>query len=365
MTDHPVDVSTTHDAVPAPGPGHPTGPHPTTDDLVQAPRSDHPTTDDPVAALRSDRPVDLSILIVTHRHPAMVRDCLASVYRETRGVAFEVLVLDSASGDGTAEMIAAEFPQVRLLAREDNVGFARGNNLLAREARGRHLLLLNPDTVVLNGALQRLHHFADEHPAAGLYGARTVTPDGDLDPTSCFGPTTVRSLALFASGLSTAFPGHGRLNPEGIGGWRRDTVREVGWLTGCVLLLPRALWDRLDGFDLRFWMYGEDQDLCLRARALGARPLHVPHATVVHLGGASSSSSGDKLVLIHRAKATVLRRHHPPLAARAGLALLHVGVALRAAGARVAAALGRPHATAWTQVWRDRATWRAGYGPGA
>lgn len=304
---------------------------------------------------------DLSVLIVTHRHPDMVRDCLASLYRETRDVDFEVLLLDSASGDGTAEMVAAEFPQVRLFPREDNVGFALGNNLLAREARGRHLLLLNPDTIVLDGALQRLHAFADAHPGHGLYGGRTVTPDGALDPTSCFGATTVGSLALFATGLSTAFPRSPRLNPEGLGGWDRDTVREVGWLTGCLLLVPRALWHQLDGFDLRFWMYGEDQDLSLRARAAGARPVHVPGSTVVHLGGASSSSSGGKLVLIHRAKATILRRHLPPGRARVARALLLAGVALRAAGARASTLLGRPHAAAWAQVWRERAAWRDGY----
>jgi N-acetylglucosaminyl-diphospho-decaprenol L-rhamnosyltransferase len=306
-------------------------------------------------------PVDLSVLIVTHRHPDMVRDCLASLYRETRDVAFEVLLLDSASGDGTAEMVAAEFPQVRLFAREDNVGFARGNNLLADEARGRHLLLLNPDTVVLDGALQALHRYADEHPGRGLYGGRTVTPERRMDPTSCFGPTTVRSLALFATGLSTAFPRSPRLNPEGLGGWERDTDREVGWLTGCLLLLPRDLWRALGGFDLRFWMYGEDQDLSLRARALGARPTHVPDATVVHLGGASSPSSGKKLVLIHRAKATVIRRHLSPRRARVGLALLLAGVGLRAAGSHASAAIGRPRAEAWAEVWRERAAWRDGY----
>ena len=310
-------------------------------------------------ATRDDAP-DVSILIVTYKCRDEARDCLASIYGQEHGVSFETLVLDNDSGDGTVEMVRSEFPQATLVALDENIGFAAGMNRLAESARGEFVLLLNPDTVVRAGALASLVAFARAEPKHGLYGGRTVNPDGTPHPASCWGKPTLWSLTCFATMLSTAFKGSALFDPESLGGWQRDSVREVDIVTGCLLLAPRALWQELEGFDARFFMYGEDADLSFRARALGYRPAITPEAVVTHEIGVSSATREDKLLLLFRGKATLLRKHWRGLRLRAGLFLLSAGVGVRS----LLAVLGRrtdPRAAAWRQVWRERRGWLAGY----
>jgi N-acetylglucosaminyl-diphospho-decaprenol L-rhamnosyltransferase len=213
------------------------------------------------------------------------------------------------------------------------------------------VLLLNPDTTVVDGAVQRLVAFADHHPGHGLYAGRTVDPDGNLDPRSCWGFPTLWSTLCFALGLSTLFKGSPTFDPESLGGWQRDTVRPVDVVTGCLCLVPRATWLELGGYDERFFVYGEDVDLGLRARAAGYRPLLCPDATIVHEVGRSSATRGDKLVLLHRGKVSLLRKHWSRPSAAVGVALLRAGVGLRAA-------LGRD---AWPELHRRRAQWLQGH----
>ena len=128
-------------------------------------------------------------------------------------------------------------------------------------------------------------------------------------------------------------------------------MREVDIVTGCLLLAPRPLWEELGGFDTRFFMYGEDADLSLRAAALGYRPAITPDAVVTHEIGVSSAAREDKLLLLFRGKATLLRKHWRGLRLRAGLGLISAGIGLRSLISR----------GPWTQVWRSRSDWRAGY----
>ncbi|HXV34302.1 MAG TPA: glycosyltransferase family 2 protein [Gaiellaceae bacterium] len=293
---------------------------------------------------------DVSILIVTYRCRDAARACLASL-RDTVDVPHEIVVLDNASGDGTVEMVREEFPDVRLIASEENLGFALGCNRAAEAARGEYLLLLNPDTEAHEGAVANLLAFARAHPEHGLYGGRTLDPDGSVNPGSCWGAPTLWSLFCFATLLTSAFKRTRLFDPESLGGWKRDTVREVDIVTGCLLLAPRTLWEELGGFDTRFFMYGEDADLSLRAAALGYRPAITPDAVVTHEIGVSSAAREDKLMLLFRGKATLLRKHWRGPRLRLGLGLLVAGVRLRS---RIS---GGP----WTQVWQNRADWLAGY----
>jgi GT2 family glycosyltransferase len=305
---------------------------------------------------------DLSVLVVTYRCRDAARDCLASLAAQETPLDVEVVVVDNDSRDGTVELIRDEFPHVRLLALDENVGFAAGVNLAAEEAVGEFLLLLNPDTVVHDGALDALVGFARAHPEHGLYGGRTLDPDGTVNPGSCWGPPSLWSLACFAGMLNVAFRGSRVFDPESLGGWQRDSVREVGVVTGCLLLARRDVWRDLGGFDTRFFMYGEDADLSLRARARGFRPAITPDAVVTHEIGVSSASRPDKISLLLRGKVTLLRKHWSPARARIGVGLITAGVGLRALLARLR---GGRHASAWRDVWADRGGWLEGYGEAA
>src|SRR5262249_52669728 len=229
----------------------------------------------------------VSIIVVSYRTRELTLECLRSIARETVGVSHEVLVVDNASGDGSAAAIAQEFPDVKLIALDGNVGFARANNIAAGEARGRYLLLLNPDTVVIDRAIDRLLEFAAEHPQARIWGGRTLYADRTLNPTSCWRRMSLWNVFCRTAGLTGLFPRSQLFNSECYGRWDRSTVRDVDIVTGCFLLIERDFWQRLGGFDARFFMYGEEADLCLRAAKLGARPAVTPNATIIHYGGAS------------------------------------------------------------------------------
>ncbi len=304
---------------------------------------------------------DVSIIVVSYNTRELTLECLQSVYHETREVSFELIVVDNASADGSAQAIAEHFPDVRLLAESENLGFARANNLAAREARGDFLLLLNSDTVVLDKAIDRLVRFARQHPEAGIYGGRTLFEDGTLNPSSCWARSSPWSEYCHAVGLSRLLCFSRMFNPESYGNWQRDSVRAVDIVSGCFFLIRRSLWQQLGGFDSEFFMYGEEADLCLRARKLGARPLICPEAQIIHYGGRSESSHAGKLVKLLAARRRLINRHWPRFWIGFGHTMQELGVLQRLVLYRLAARLGRrqagQRAATYREVWQRRAEW--------
>ena len=310
----------------------------------------------------------VSIVIVSYNTRDETLACLASIAEQTRDLPHEVIVIDNASPDDSADAIAQAFPNVRLIASYENHGFARANNIAAREASADLILLLNPDTIILDRAIEKLIAFARENPQAQIWGSRTLFGDGRLDPTGCFARMTPWSLFCRATGLSNAFPRSAFFNGEAYAGWQRDTVREIDIIAGCYLLITRDLWNRLGGFDPVFFMYGEEADLCLRAAKLGARPLHTPDAPIIHLGGASEKTRAGKMVKLLAAKATLVDRYFPRFARPLGHGCLLFWPWSRCIGLSVKARLKpSPVATeelsAWREIWAKRETWRHGFPP--
>ena len=310
--------------------------------------------------------IDVSIIVISFNTRDMTIECLRSVYAETRGVSFELIVLDNNSVDGSAEAIRKEFPGIDLIKLKQNIGFAAANNFVAKRVRGRRILLLNPDTVILDRAIDHLVSFADKNPSCGLWGGRTVWGDGSLNPKSCWRRMGLWNLFCFVSGLAYIAPDNPILNSECYGGWKRDTVRCVDIVTGCLLLIDKRLWDQLGGFDPIFFMYGEEADLCLRAQRVGARPIVTPSATIVHYGGASSSSSVDRIAAVFKGKVTLMRRHWSPVNRGMGRALLLLAPLVRWWMYNLAAQVTRKPrlrqvAKDWQAVWRLRGQWLEGY----
>ncbi|MFN3868545.1 MAG: glycosyltransferase family 2 protein [Hyphomicrobiaceae bacterium] len=307
---------------------------------------------------------EVSILVVSYNPRARTLAAISSAAAETRS-RHEIIVVDNASADGSAAAIAAHPAAPRLIALDDNIGFARANNVAARAATGDYLLLLNPDTVVLGGAIDQLLAFARARPSAGIWGGRTLFADGRLNPSSCWRRMTVWNLFCRATGLTGIFPGSRLFNSEAMAGWRRDTVREVDIVSGCFLLIRREMWQRLGGFDPTFFMYGEEADLCLRARAVGARPVVTPKATIVHLGGASEATRAGKMVRLLAAKTTLIDRHMPPMTRTIGRTLLRLWpltrwLALAAATTLTANLRAGQAAATWREIWDRRGEWQRG-----
>jgi GT2 family glycosyltransferase/acetyltransferase-like isoleucine patch superfamily enzyme len=300
----------------------------------------------------------VTAVVVSYNTCDWLARCLASLPAACRDHDLDVVVVDNASADGSADLVADHFPDVRLIRNDVNIGFARAVNLGAAEATGDHLVLVNPDGYLEPGALDHLVAFAVAHPEYVICGGRTVTPDGDLDPRSCWAAPSLWSLASSALMLSTLRPGSTLFDPEAMGDFARDTARPVDIVTGCLLLVALDDWRALGGFDERYFVYGEDADLCLRATAeTGRRCAITPEAVMVHAVGLSSESTPAKHELLLKGRITFVLSRWPSGRRQAGRALIVGGVLVRTAAARAGMARG----TGWSEVWRHRRRWWKGF----
>jgi N-acetylglucosaminyl-diphospho-decaprenol L-rhamnosyltransferase len=229
----------------------------------------------------------LSVIILSWNVRDLLAQALTSLYTTAAGVdALEVIVVDNASHDGSAEMVAREFPQTRLIANQENRGFTRGNNQGISEASGNYILLLNPDTELLPGALQALMAYLDKHPDTAMVGPRLLNPDGSTQPSRRRFPT-LPILFLESTWLQPLAPKSAlaRFYMQD----RPDTVaQEVDWITGAAMMVRREAVERVGPLDEGYFMYSEELDWCRRFRDAGWRIAYVPTAEIIHYGGKSS-----------------------------------------------------------------------------
>ncbi|MEO1282485.1 MAG: glycosyltransferase family 2 protein [Pseudomonadota bacterium] len=310
--------------------------------------------------------IDISILVVSYNTCEMTLAAISSALRETTKYTIELVVVDNASTDGSPNAIAAAFPDVKLIRSKRNLGFGAANNLASAHAHGDRILLLNPDTVVMDAAIDRLQDFADENPDARIWGGRTFFEDGRLNPASCWRRMTIWNQFCRTSGLTGLFPAKDFFNGETFGGWQRDTVEYVDIVSGCFLLIDRTLWRDLNGFAPVFFMYGEEADLCLRAAAKGARPLITPDAAIIHIGGASETVRADKVVRLLAAKSELIERHMTGWQRTATRTLLHLWPLTRWVAGKLAAIIKpsdklKDQTEAWADVIRRKPEWQNGF----
>lgn len=297
---------------------------------------------------------DLSIIVVSYGTREMTLRCLDSIVLCTHAASYETIVVDNGSTDGSAKAIADRFPSFRVIALPDNRGFGAACNLAAHDATGSYVLLVNPDTVIRDGAIDALLAFARRTPEAGIWGGRTVFESGALNPFSCWRGPSLWNHFCAGLALNTRFPRSALFNSLGYGGWERDSERAVDIVSGCFLLIRKDIWDRLHGFAPEFFMYGEDTDLCLRARKIGFRPHVTPEATIVHEGSGTETDTKRKIRQVLAARVLLARRHFSPLARPFALTL----IALRPMIGRAMAKKSlRP---LWREIWAVRGDWMAG-----
>ena len=216
----------------------------------------------------------------------VILDCLASIFAETKLIDFEVIISDNGSTDDSLAKIRALFPTARIVENDANLGFAAGNNAGIRVAQGKYVLILNPDTIVRDRALEKLVSYADRHPEAGAFGCRVLNPDGSFQNPARPIPTVfgylIATLCLRWLGrFSNAFASN--LYP----GWEGRTERTIGYQSGCCIMVRGDLLRSLGGFDEQFFYHFEESDLCCRIWKSGSSIRFCPDAEVTHLGGQS------------------------------------------------------------------------------
>jgi N-acetylglucosaminyl-diphospho-decaprenol L-rhamnosyltransferase len=283
-------------------------------------------------------PAGLDVAIVSFRSRELLRSCLSSLRAHPPSCPMEVVVVDNASGDGTAEMVRADFPEVELIASPVNLGFAAATNLAARRGRHPYLLALNPDTAVTEGALDAVLETLAEHPEAAVAGARLLRPDGSLDHASKRSfPTPLSALGHFTG--AARLPGA----PARVSAYTAPEIQAgpVEAVNGAFMLMRRSAFESVGGFDEGYWMYMEDLDLCYALAQRGWRTWYEPRATVVHVkGGTTGGRRSPRLNwAFHLGMYRFYRKHYAPQRNPAMNVLVYVGIAVKLAAAIVRAGL--------------------------
>jgi GT2 family glycosyltransferase len=268
------------------------------------------------------------VIVVSWNGRELLRRCLASVEKHLANVHHETLVVDNASADGTPDVVEREFPAVRLIRNERNLGFGRGNNIGMTAARGDFFVLLNSDAELIDDTPIRLIERLRARPECGVAGPLLRFPDGRIQASAHRFPSVVR-LFLEESYLYKLLPAPRASNILLGGYWHHAVEREVDWITGACMVVRRAVFEETKGFDPAIFLYGEEIEWCHRIRARGWSVLFSPVGEVRHVGHASSELLLGDEGRIHQcllADDRLLRRWH-------GLAAMTAAGLTRVAGA--------------------------------
>ncbi|HPN66653.1 MAG TPA: glycosyltransferase family 2 protein [Candidatus Omnitrophota bacterium] len=236
---------------------------------------------------------DLSVIIVNWNTGALLRDCVESVYRETVKHSLEVIVVDNASSDNSIPLVEKEFASAVVIKNSKNLGFAKGNNIGVEAAEGKYVILLNPDTKVLDGALDKICSFMESAgDDVGAAGPVLLNKDGSFQTEQGMrfpGLGTAFAQYFFLSrlfGLPGIFMNHA---PPG------GSVYNVDWLCGACLASPRKIYKEMGGLDEKYFMYAEDMDYCYRLKEKGYRTVFCPEANIMHISKQSTSKQGEEI----------------------------------------------------------------------
>lgn len=285
--------------------------------------------------------MDLSVVIVSWNVKELLANCLASVFTSLRDRAeYEVVVVDNASSDGSSEMVRERFPQVRLIAKADNRGFAEASNEALATTDGRCAVLLNPDTIVRENALRILLRFMDETPSAGLSGPRLVYGDGSFQHSAFGFPTLAQAFLDF-------FPTHHRLLDSRLNGRYPRSLYASGrpfvidHPLGACIMVRRSAIEQVGALDEQFFMYCEEVDWALRIKRAGWGVYCVPAAEVVHLSGQSTCQFRDEMfVALWRSRFRLFAKHYGPTYSWAVHRIVRAGLRREAGRARHQAETG-------------------------
>lgn len=233
--------------------------------------------------------MDLSVIILNYNVRYLLETCIEAAIQAIAGLDAEIIVVDNASSDESVLMVTSKFPLVKLIANEVNQGFSKGNNTGAKAASGKYILILNPDTVVNQDAIQSCIKTLNDRPDAGAVGVKMVNSKGVYLKESKRGFPDLLSSIFKLTGLNMIFPHHPRINHYYLGHLDENSTCEVETLTGAFLMMPKALYTSLNGFDECFFMYGEDIDLSYRIRTSGKKLIYLGNQHIIHLKGRSSN----------------------------------------------------------------------------
>jgi len=306
----------------------------------------------------------LDIVIVSYNTAEYTKRAIQSIYDETKATDFNIIVVDNASPDNSVEVIRNNFPNVELIESKENLGFAGGVNLGAKASSSDYILLLNPDTLILEGAIDKLMQFSKKKPNAGVWGGITLNDDLSLNPNNARARISFKTLVFSALGLSKIFRSSCFFNHDNYGCWDRKSIRKVDVITGCFFLTPRSLWDELQGLDDTFFMYAEEADYCIRAIKKGYQPIVTPDARIIHHGGVSEANFSGKMIKLLKGKAELINKHTKPWKQPLYKKLLLTHVINKYLSYTILALIKKDKEvilSEWRTIFQQRHSWLKGY----
>lgn len=235
--------------------------------------------------------MDLSICILTLNARGYLEGCLRSIVAHTRGLTYEILVADNGSSDDTLELLASDFPQVKVMPMGSNLGFTKPVNHMLRAAVGDFLLVLNPDTYLEEDCFGPQLQFLRTHEDVGISIPKVLNADGTLQRQSRRGEGRMIEALGYHLKLNKLFPKHKGLNGYLMPWLGEDEIGEVKAVSGSCMFISRRCWEAVGDFDEKIFAYQEDSDYCLRARKLGWKVMYVPISRITHFGGQGGSGA--------------------------------------------------------------------------
>lgn len=273
----------------------------------------------------------LSVIIVSYNVKYFLEQALQSVLRASQKLDVEIWVVDNASADGSPEMVRDRFPQVKLIANKENLGFSKANNQAIEKSQGQYILLLNPDTIVEEDTLEKCVTFMDKHPNAGGLGVKMLDGKGNFlkESKRAFPSPTVAFYKAF--GLTALFPTSRTFARYYLGDLSNEEVQEVEVLAGAFMMLRKSVLDEIGLLDETFFMYGEDIDLSYRIIQAGYKNFYFPGTRIIHYKGESTKKSSVNYVRVfYRAMAQFYRKHFGKKNARLFSFFIHLAIWLKA-----------------------------------
>ena len=251
----------------------------------------------------------ISVVIPAYNEEKLIGNCLRALIAQKPSSDFEIIVVDNASEDDSADMVKAEFPYVKLIKNCKNLGFAMANNIGIASSVANYLCLINSDVIVDRNCIKKLVQYLKENRNVGMVGPLIKNPDGTVQ-LSCYGYPTIWNIFCSAMGLHWIFPGSKLFDGKMIY-WPHDSVRSVEFLNGCFWCVRREALDSVGMLDENFFMYGEDIDWCKRYRDAGWDVVHYPGAEAIHFGGASSANAPIRFYIeMEKANLQYWEKHH-------------------------------------------------------
>lgn len=252
----------------------------------------------------------LTIVIVNYNVKDYLAQCLDSLRLALAGVDAEVVVVDNCSSDGSVEYISSRYPEVRMIASKENLGFARGNNLAIRQTESEYVLLLNPDTVVKEATIRKVLEFMDAHPKSGAAGVEMLNADGTRAPESRRGVPTPMTAFYKFMGLAKRYPNSRRFAKYYMSYLPWDSPQRIEIVSGAFCMLRRKALDEIGLLDEDFFMYGEDIDLSFRILKGGYENWYLPYPIVHYKGKSTQKSSFRYVHVFYNAMFIFLKKHY-------------------------------------------------------